>query len=592
MGPGDFLSALFPEKPESLWILVWQLATRKSFWTQDVGAAAKKAAEIKRDVYVGCALSSEDRGEGKRGFADTTAAIGALWADIDFEIDPKKPIHKKPNLPIGLDAACDLLAVMPLKPSVTIHSGNGLQAWWFFSDLWIFSDAADRARAAALTRGWVELLQSHGAARGYAVDSVGDLARVLRIPGTLNGKGETLKPVKVLHGYPALDADIDRRYTIDDFDAFVTASARPAQPRLKLAGAAPLLLHPDAEPPSKKFYAISENEERFRVTWDQKRRDFRNKPGADESPSVYDMSLANMAAKAQWSDQDICDLLIAWRRKHGHPLKLDRMDYYQRTIATARMGVTEDARTDDFELTGEAVPPVKKEARAAAPQIAESAQPDNPDAADAPPADKRTVALRALSATFKFRVIRVVKLMAVQPEYKIETEIGNIELGGIATITSCHLFRNQIAAATGRLIHKTKFWDRTAQLLLDACEEQSIGDEATDEGAGLAWLTAYLEQYDPAGGVEAEAVKAKMPFVRDGRVHFFLASLRHWIKTSPHGEGAISAKELGKRLRACGCKPLILAVKGSTRSVWIVDAEVSEKMAARDADRPDAGAVQ
>src|SRR3990170_2907142 len=125
------------------------------------------------------------------------------------------------------------------------------------------------------------------------------------------------------------------------------------------------------------------------------------------------MSLANMAAKAQWSDQDICDLLIAWRRKHGHPLKLDRMDYYQRTIATARMGVTEDARTDDFELTREAAPPMKTETRAATPQADESAAPDNPIAADAAPMDKRATALKALSATFKFRVIRVVKLMAV-----------------------------------------------------------------------------------------------------------------------------------------------------------------------------------
>src|SRR3990172_2798433 len=149
MGPGDFLSALFPEKPESLWILVWQLATRKSFWTQDVGAAAKKAAEIKRDVYVGCALSSSDRGEGKRGAADETAGIGAFWADVDFV---SGAAHSKPNLPPTLDAACDLLAAMPLKPSVTIHSGNSFQAWWFLSDLWIFNDAADRARAAALTR--------------------------------------------------------------------------------------------------------------------------------------------------------------------------------------------------------------------------------------------------------------------------------------------------------------------------------------------------------------------------------------------------------------------------------------------------------
>ena len=65
-------------------------------------------------------------------------------------------------------------------------------------------------------------------------------------------------------------------------------------------------------------------------SYERERKDLK-----DQSASSYDLSLANYCVQAGWTDQEIVNLLIESRRKHGDDLKL-RYDYYQRTIAKAR----------------------------------------------------------------------------------------------------------------------------------------------------------------------------------------------------------------------------------------------------------------
>lgn len=66
------------------------------------------------------------------------------------------------------------------------------------------------------------------------------------------------------------------------------------------------------------------------LSYEHKRVDLK-----DQSASSYDLSLANYCVQAGWTDQEIVNLLIESRRKHGDDLKL-RYDYYQRTIAKVR----------------------------------------------------------------------------------------------------------------------------------------------------------------------------------------------------------------------------------------------------------------
>ena len=98
------------------------------------------------------------------------------------------------------------------------------------------------------------------------------------------------------------------------------------------------LRQPDAEPPSELLDALLDLHPKFKDPWDRNRPDI-----PDQSPSAYDMSLATLTAIAGWSDQEIVDLLIAWRRKHGIEAKL-RKDYYDTTLRKAQAAAFEKLR--------------------------------------------------------------------------------------------------------------------------------------------------------------------------------------------------------------------------------------------------------
>ena len=72
----------------------------------------------------------------------------------------------------------------------------------------------------------------------------------------------------------------------------------------------------------------------FARTWNRRRADFE-----EPDQSAYDASLAAHAIRAGWSDQEIMDLLVAHRRRHGQDL--ERLDYFQRTIGNVRDEVAE-----------------------------------------------------------------------------------------------------------------------------------------------------------------------------------------------------------------------------------------------------------
>src|SRR6185295_10515692 len=142
----EFLRALFGEKPEQLYFLVWLLDGKRSAWFMNIDqAAAYIEHHGAEDVYAGVALSPEDFGPGRRCKADHTAGIVAFCADLDF----RSKAHKKPNLPPTLKDALELIPP-ELPPSIIVDSGHGVQVWWILNNPWLFKNDADRGDAAAL----------------------------------------------------------------------------------------------------------------------------------------------------------------------------------------------------------------------------------------------------------------------------------------------------------------------------------------------------------------------------------------------------------------------------------------------------------
>lgn len=524
-----FLHALFGDKPENLYVLLWTLQDKRSRWFTDLGALATEARMLAEthDVYIGVGLASKDYGATHRAPASEIAGIAGFWADVDV-VDP---VHRKENLPPTLVDATALIDSLGLAPSFVIHSGHGLQAWWLFKEPWVFDSAEERQKAAEMSERWSAALKAKAAAKGWAVDSTFDLARVLRLPGTMNRKAAPV-PVRIIRSSEV-------RYNPSDFEPYLPEINRAVRPAMQVGE---LVLDPQASPPFDKFEALIENEPKAKLSWERKRRDLR-----DQSPSSYDMALATYAAMAGWTDQEIANLMIAHRRKHGDDLKL-RQDYYQRTIAKARAGVREEQAVAQLEVALEAVQTTPEERE-----------------------NQRDTILDGLSSLLKVEITKVTKYLADPPQYKLSTSRGEIMLGTVDKLVGQTAFRMAVAAACGVLIPKFKpaQWDKIAQALLDACTEESLGLEATDAGTCHAWLTAYLAERRPLDSVE-EALEVGYPFVKDGNLYLFGNNLRKWLSLV-QGE-RVTAKAMGAILRAGGCTAEVIAVdvdgKRTTRGVW------------------------
>jgi len=97
------------------------------------------------------------------------------------------------------------------------------------------------------------------------------------------------------------------------------------------------------ELPAEKFYALMENEKKFKKSWNHQRKDLN-----DTSCSGYDLSLATLAAYAGWTDQEIASLIVQHRVKYDDPQgKSKRKDYILRQVQMARTSVQKNLKDNE-----------------------------------------------------------------------------------------------------------------------------------------------------------------------------------------------------------------------------------------------------
>jgi hypothetical protein len=266
------------------------------------------------DTYYGVALSDGPLPCGKRVSADEHPASGLLCLAADVDVAHR--CHKKANLPPTEAAALALIGEMPLVPTFIVHTGHGLQPGWLLADAWLLATDEDRRRASALLYGWHSLLWLKAQAHGWAVDSVFDLSRVLRLPGTINAKveGERL-PVRLIA------ADWARTYLAGDFEPFLP------QIEAQECGPGPGPEFDLRPPPADKAIELLEDSRAARMGWHRKHK------RGDTSASGQDWKLALAAADGGWPAEEIAGLLLLCRRFNGDSLKHPR--YYTRTAAKA-----------------------------------------------------------------------------------------------------------------------------------------------------------------------------------------------------------------------------------------------------------------
>lgn len=550
----DFLKTFFGDITEEGFLISVFSPGKGNRQFSDLEKATSYGLSTVGNVYFGLGATKKIIPQENRTCISDIDAIFGYWIDLD--IAGPTEAHKASNLPTTREDALDVAKqAIPLEPSLIVNSGYGLHVYWLFKEPWVFDTDEERDAASVNVRKFVLSVKYHAAMRGWRTDSVFDISRVLRLPGSKNCK------VEGSNVSCEVEFSGTARYNPDDFDKFFVSddaantnegiSALLSKDKNPLG----LSLSANAIPPFEKFENIIGMEERFRRSWNKERTDLK-----DQSMSGYELSIASFCVSYGWTDQEIADTLIRFRKKYTDEKKFRkglRIDYITRTILRAKKKSKVDD-TDDV-----------------AGNLAQRAEESKADKESAPPTRDEISA--ALETLLKVNISKIVKVVTDVPKFEIHfSDKTVIQAGTIDSIISQSKLRSLIAAHKGVLprVVKAKVWDEYATLLLQLVEEVQASEESTIKGAILQSIRHYIEEV----GIASEwqyACKIKRPFVRDGKTYIFSSAYVNWARVY---SDKISTRELAVELAAMGFKAMQMkfnmgsddSPKPTTRSVYEV----------------------
>lgn len=218
----------------------WVVANSRSF-AKALGRLREIAAAERANIFFG--VCPRVGGDAQFDLAWQIRTVRVLWADID-------------DTTVEAVLAKCAAAGLP-SPSIVVKSGHGVHLYWLLKEAYIIDDAGapppvvtewdetsegkrqprkyfvdetgekmylNRKNAAPSLSPKAQHVQDivHGIAAKIGGDSTHDLARLLRVPGTLNRKEERngIEPTAC----EIVECDASRRYSIIEFEALAEAS--------------------------------------------------------------------------------------------------------------------------------------------------------------------------------------------------------------------------------------------------------------------------------------------------------------------------------------------------------------------------------
>lgn len=566
-----FLNTLFHGKPEGDHILIWEKRKDKkvSYWFDHPADAIKhfKQQGSKQDTYVGCGTSEKVLPHFRRCKAEEISGIPGAWIDVDI-LDP---VHSKPNLPKTTQDAKEIIESFPLKPTIIVHSGHGYQFWWVFKNFVKFENARQHEEAATLMHEFTWTMRDCARSMGYDLDMTFDLSRVFRIPGGLNHKDDPPLPVTMEQCAENYYTPTEFKVALDAFRIALGDDATPIDMRkntsviLETVQGATFVLDPSAMPPEEKFKTLMDYDPKFAASWEHRRKDFKS---GDESASAYDMSLASFAFAAGWEEQEIVDLLIAFRRVNGLKTKLVE-SYYRRTLAAASNAIKKDEATETLItlLENKSVTKV------------------DPDKTDEENAVIQNVAIQEVKDCvhkhLDVHLLHFIRINFDPPEYRMECVEGIIHIGGVANLHDQPGFRKKYLDGIRKMLmpFKTGTWKIIVDSLMSLCEEQSAGLDNTNKGMIATWLRSFLTQKPPLYDM-TEGLVSHKPFYHKDSLYISGPDLRAYVNRFM--QEIVASKTMGLMLKEYGFKPATLNVKidnkTTTRYAWQIEI-VKDKVA-------------
>lgn len=206
------------------WGYYWCTPGKLSCWWPVDSPMALPGDAGRRDWYFGVHPSTTQRGFYGRSMRDTIAAVNALFAEFDAK-----------DFGGQLMAALRHLNGVTPAATVVICSGGGWHAYWLLERPFVIGNDEDREYIDELQKRWVDHTGGDTNAK--------DLARMLRVPGTVNYKpqyGPDFPAVRLVR------VNWDKLYTLHALESALPEPERvyvPAPTIWDRVGGAPSLGH-------------------------------------------------------------------------------------------------------------------------------------------------------------------------------------------------------------------------------------------------------------------------------------------------------------------------------------------------------------
>lgn len=479
---------------------LFALPSRSVLPTKDFDEAvdwcAKRSGE---HVYVSMGLYRTPPREG-RGTAADVAGIAGFWVDVDI-LD--EHAHKGKAYPPTEEAAREVCRVGGINPSFTVMSGFGLHAYWLLKEPLVFETDQHRSDAALLVARWQGSVQARARAAGYVVDSVHDLARVLRVAGTVNVKRpDDVRAVRL--ELPEKSG----RFNVDELEPMMVAAEFVKPGAENYGGDINFVLNPDVVIQSSMMNMLKSSSPELKMLLEMNRPDFK-----DQSPSSYDMGICNHLVAAELDDQAIVDILVYWRRTVAKKPKL-RVDYYQRTIG--KIKASRQQRKAIVEIKNDAETVVSSNAQAVS-QV------------------DRDRIIEQLRSVLRIRISKFIQINRDDSTYLVVLDDGEeFSVGKVANITRFATFRDRILERCTVVLGKEveEVWPKILPRLFSIVEKREA-EEPRVEDRTKALVTRYLENTTVYSDEDWEqAIGECNPFVRDGMVWVNKSDYVRWCKVN------------------------------------------------------------
>ncbi|WP_417459039.1 hypothetical protein [Kordiimonas sp.] len=204
-------------------IVISSRGFQKNSWCFDPSAAARLIMNDAKTGDTFYRVAVLKGGDGKtdkgRGKASDAKIIPAFCFDFDCDASgEKKTSTATKKVPRSIDEIFAAIEKLPaeMRPNKLIRSGVGCHAYWKLAEPY---EIKDHAEATAYAKGWDHWLAAFFEEQcGYQLDRTGELARVLRLPGTLHHKGDPLPVYEI-----ETDITRDEPYKIGEFEFAATA---------------------------------------------------------------------------------------------------------------------------------------------------------------------------------------------------------------------------------------------------------------------------------------------------------------------------------------------------------------------------------